>query len=484
MLFNSIEYALFLPIVFLLYWFVTVKKYQWQNLLLLISSYVFYGWWDWRFLSLIIISSLTDYIVGILLEKEDRDKRRKLLLAISVLINLGILSYFKYFNFFINSFVEMFTSMGIHFNSRSLNIILPVGISFYTFQTMSYTIDIYKKTFKPTKNWVNFFAYVSFFPQLVAGPIERASNLLPQFEKKRVFSMEKASNGMRQILWGLFSKILVADNLAVYVDKVFANTDAYPPGILLLSIILFSIQIYADFSGYSNIAIGTAKLFGFSLMQNFNSPYISKNITEMWRRWHISLSTWLRDYLFIPLSIRFRNLGNSGIVLAIFITFVLCGLWHGPKWTFIFFGFWQSIALVFEFITTKSRRKIRKKVNGLLYNSVSILLTFFFWQFSMLFFRANSVNEAFMVLNKVMSMDLFTSFGHNIRLLFDNMAILKLSIILTFLIIMEIIYKNKEYAFVIQNVNKYLRISLYIFVAILILLFSPIEGSSFIYFQF
>ncbi|RKY82511.1 MBOAT family protein, partial [candidate division KSB1 bacterium] len=301
MLFNSVAFAVFLPVVFLLYWFVFQKSIKLRNFFLLIVSYIFYGWWDYRFLSLIFISSLVDYLVGMNLEKTDLKTKRKILLIISLSVNLGFLGVFKYFNFFADNFTALFTSLGFNVHPRTINVILPVGISFYTFQTLSYTIDIYRKKFKPIKDFIAFFAFVSFFPQLVAGPIERASNLLPQFLEVKKFDFDRARDGMRQILWGLFKKVVIADSCAVTVDYVFKNYTSLSGSALFFGVFFFAFQIYGDFSGYSDIAIGTAKLFGFSLMRNFNAPYLARDIGEFWRRWHISLSTWFRDYVFIPL---------------------------------------------------------------------------------------------------------------------------------------------------------------------------------------
>ena len=302
MLFNSLEYLLFLPTVFILYWFVFNKNLRIQNLLILISSYFFYGWWDYRFLILIFLSTIVDYIIGLNIPRQDSEKKQKSLLWFSVLFNLSILGFFKYYNFFVDSWVDLISSVGYEIKSVwTLNIILPVGISFYTFQTMSYTIDIYRKKLEPTKDFISFASFVSFFPQLVAGPIERASNLLPQILKKREFKYEQGVQGLRLILWGMFKKVVIADSLAPMVDDIFGNYQDYGGGSLWLGAIYFAFQIYCDFSGYSDIAIGTAKLFGIELMTNFKFPYFSRNIGEFWRRWHISLSTWFRDYLYIPL---------------------------------------------------------------------------------------------------------------------------------------------------------------------------------------
>lgn len=301
MLFNSIEFTIFLPIVLVLYWFVFQKNLKLQNLFIMITSYIFYGWWDWRFLFLIIFSSLQDYFLARLLINEKNEKKRKWVLATSIITNLGILGIFKYYNFFINNFITAFTFFGIKPNIHPLQILLPVGISFYTFQTLSYTIDVYKRKMEATKDFIAFSAFVSFFPQLVAGPIERATHLLPQFYKKREFNNDLARDGMRQILWGFFKKMVIADNCAIYTNEIFANSDTASGSTLILGALFFAFQIYGDFSGYSDIAVGTSKLFGFDLMKNFAFPYFSRNVAEFWRRWHISLSTWFRDYLYFPL---------------------------------------------------------------------------------------------------------------------------------------------------------------------------------------
>jgi len=341
MLFNSIDFAVFLPIVFVLYWFVANKDLKLQNFLILAVSYIFYGWWDWRFLSLILFSTIVDYFVGHYLHKQEGANKRKLLLWTSIFVNLGFLGFFKYYNFFLDNFVQAFSFFGNTLNTNSLNIILPVGISFYTFQTLSYSIDIYRKKLKPTNDFVAFAAFVSFFPQLVAGPIERATNLLPQFKKQRHFDYINAVNGLKQILWGLFKKVVIADNCAVFVNIIFESPDDFSGSTLLLGAVFFAFQIYGDFSGYSDIAIGTSKLFGFKLMQNFAFPYFSRDIAEFWRRWHISLSTWFRDYLYIPLG------GSRGSTLKqirnVFIIFLVSGFWHGANWTFILWGFLNAL---------------------------------------------------------------------------------------------------------------------------------------------
>ncbi len=355
MLFNSIEFLIFLPIVLILYWFVLNKNLKIQNLIILLSSYFFYGWWDYRFLSLILLSTLVDYFVGLYLPKQDSQKKQKLLLSCSVLVNLSLLGFFKYYNFFVDSWINLFSSFGYEINSVwTLYIILPVGISFYTFQTMSYTIDIYKKKLKPTKDFIAFASFVSFFPQLVAGPIERAANLLPQILKQRKFMYQQLVQGLRLILWGMFKKVVIADSLAPIVDNIFSNYQNFGGATLWLGAIYFAFQIYCDFSGYSDIAIGTSKLFGFELRSNFKFPYFSRNIGEFWRRWHISLSGWFKDYLYIPLGGSYQ--GKTKSIRNIFIIFLVSGLWHGANWTFIFWGLFHSILFIPSFIFNKNRK--------------------------------------------------------------------------------------------------------------------------------
>jgi alginate O-acetyltransferase complex protein AlgI len=371
MLFNTLDFAIFLPIVFVLYWFVTNRDLNLQNALIVASSYFFYAWWDWRFLSLILFSTFVDYFLGLKLSKEYRPSRRKALLWISILVNLGFLGFFKYFNFFLDNFISAFSFFGIEIAGNSLKIILPVGISFYTFQTLSYTIDIYRNKLEPTKDFVAFAAFVSFFPQLVAGPIERATNLLPQFYIKRAFDYERAIDGMRQILWGLFKKIVIADNCAEYANLVFNNPADYEGSTLLMGAVFFSFQIYCDFSGYSDIAIGTARLFGFTLMQNFAFPYFSRDIAEFWRRWHISLSTWFRDYLYIPLG------GSRGSlwlkVRNTFIIFVISGFWHGANWTFVIWGALNAVYFVPLLLTNTNRKYLGVVAQGSYFPSIKEL---------------------------------------------------------------------------------------------------------------
>ncbi|MDO5510157.1 MAG: MBOAT family protein [Weeksellaceae bacterium] len=396
MLFNSIDFAIFLPIVFLLYWFVTKNNLRAQNLLILVASYIFYGWWDWRFLGLIFLSTIVDYSIGLLLHKTADLRMRKVFLWASILINLGILGFFKYYNFFIENLVDVFRFFGQPIGMSSLNIILPVGISFYTFQTMSYTIDIYRKKLEPTKDFIGFAAFVSFFPQLVAGPIERASHLLPQLLNRRKFEYYHAVDGLRQILWGLFKKIVIADNCAEIANEIFNNSGEMNGSALWLGVVFFTIQIYGDFSGYSDIAIGTAKLFGIRLMQNFAFPFFSRDIAEFWRRWHISLMTWFRDYVFIPLG--GSRSGKLTTMRNVMIVFVVSGLWHGDNWTYISFGFLHGVYMLALLVLGKTRKDFATVAqNRLLPNAREVMqmsITFLLVVLSFVLFRAENMLHA------------------------------------------------------------------------------------------
>jgi alginate O-acetyltransferase complex protein AlgI len=409
MLFNSLDFAIFLPIVFILYWFVTQKHLKLQNALIVVASYVFYGWWDWRFLSLILFSTVVDYLIAQRLRTEDKQSKRKILLWISITVNLGFLGFFKYYNFFLENFVDAFSLFGMQINANSLNIILPVGISFYTFQTLSYTIDVYRKKLEPTQDFIAFSAFVCFFPQLVAGPIERATNLLPQFYKKRTFEYHKAVDGMRQILWGLFKKVVIADNCAEFANQIFNNSADMNGSTLVLGAIFFTFQIYGDFSGYSDIAIGTSRLFGFDLKQNFATPYFSRDIAEFWRRWHISLSTWFRDYLYIPLG---GSRGGTWMkVRNTFAIFLVSGFWHGANWTFIIWGALNAIYFLPLLLTKNNRKNLGVVAEGKLLPSFrelfTMLTTFVLTVFAWIFFRAESLSHAFSFIGGIFSTSIF-----------------------------------------------------------------------------
>ncbi len=409
MLFNSIEFAIFLPIVFLLYWFVFNKNLKLQNLFVVVVSYIFYGWWDWRFLFLIAFTSACSFAAGLLIEKfKENPRKARMVNTLNIVVNLLILGLFKYYDFFATAFADAF--LGGKADGLLLHLILPVGISFYTFQALSYSIDVYKGKLEPTRDIVQFFAFVSFFPQLVAGPIERATNLLPQFSKQRQFEYETGVDGMRQILWGLFKKMVVADNCAIYVDKVFSTYQIQSGSTLLLAAILFAFQIYGDFSGYSDIAIGTAKLFGIKLMRNFNVPYFSRDIAEFWRRWHISLTTWFRDYVYIPLG--GSRCSKAKIIRNTFVIFLVSGFWHGANWTFIAWGAYHAL-LFLPLILMGKNRKYRDTVaqDRFLPNLKEfsqILMTFLLVVVGWIIFRADSIEQAWEFFSGIIHPSLFT----------------------------------------------------------------------------
>ncbi|WP_420602945.1 MBOAT family O-acyltransferase [Flagellimonas sp.] len=485
MIFNSLEFAIFLPLVFILYWYVFNRNLKHQNLLILASSYLFYGWWDWRFLSLIIFSTVADYLIGRALVKEEKLNTRKALLWTSILVNLGFLGFFKYYNFFLDNFVSAFTFFGSELNANSLNIILPVGISFYTFQTLSYSIDVYKRKLEPEQDFVAFAAFVSFFPQLVAGPIERATNLLPQFPVKRQFNYNKAVDGLRQILWGLFKKVVIADNCAEFANMIFNGSENYSGSMLVLGALFFTFQIYGDFSGYSDIAIGTARLFGFNLKRNFAYPYFSRDIAEFWRRWHISLSTWFRDYLYIPLG--GSRGGTSMKIRNTFIIFIVSGFWHGANWTFIVWGALNAIYFLPLLLTNNNRNNLEVVAKGKLLPSLkevwAMSTTFLLTVLAWIFFRAENLGHALTYISDIFSSSLFTIpefdryLGFKVAMIF---------VLLIFFLIIEWMGRENEYAIeglrVRMNKRVY-RWSFYLIIWSFIFIFSGNE-QEFIYFQF
>lgn len=482
MLFNSLDFAIFLPIVFFLYWFILKKNIRLQNLLIVLASYVFYGWWDWRFLTLIIFSTLVDYTVGIRLGIEQKALNRKLLLWTSIVVNLGFLGFFKYFNFFVDNFTEAFSFFGQEISISSLNIILPVGISFYTFQTLSYSIDVYRRKMKPTTDFIAFSAFVSFFPQLVAGPIERATHLLPQFYKKRTFNYHKAVDGMRQILWGLFKKVVIADNAAQFANLIFNNSADYSGSTLLLGAIFFTFQIYGDFSGYSDIAIGISRLFGFDLMRNFHFPYFSRNIAEFWRRWHISLSTWFRDYLYIPLG------GSRGSrwskVRNIFAIFLISGFWHGANWTFIVWGALNAIYFLPLLLTNKNRLFLDNVAEDSILPSARdaamMMGTFALTVLAWIFFRAENVTHAISILSEIFSSSLFTLPAFD-----GKKSALTVLLFITAFMLIEWNGRNEEYAIASIGLNwkRPIRYAFYYSIMFTLVWFQG-QQQEFIYFQF
>lgn len=478
MLFNSLNFTIFLPIVFLLYWVATNGNLKRQNCILLISSYFFYACWDWRFLFLLFFSTVLDYISGIKISKAKNHKTKKKWFWLSISINLGLLIIFKYYDFFIESFANGLKDIGFHSNPSTLNIILPVGISFYTFHGLSYVIDVYKNRIKAHTNLIDYSVFVSFFPLLVAGPIERANHLLPQIIKKRTFNYHKAIDGLKQILWGLFKKIVIADQCAEYVDLIFNNSEDYSGSTLVFGAIFFAFQIYGDFSGYSDIAIGTARLFGIDLLKNFAFPYFSRDIAEFWRRWHISLSTWFRDYLYIPLGGSKGNTFNK--IRNILIIFIVSGFWHGANWTFIIWGLINALFILPSILLHTNRKNIEIVAKGKLLPSKKDLLnmgiTFGLTTFAWIFFRADDINHATQYIAEIFSVSIF-----------NFSTITPKTLLLFLLIFISIEWYGRENEYAIEKIGskfpRYVNWLIYYIIILIVFYFTGSE-QQFIYFQF
>lgn len=479
MLFNSLEYLIFLPIVFLLYWF-AFKKREWQNLLIVLSSYYFYGCWSWKFLLLISFTTLTSYLSGVAIEKyEGKRLIQKLACGTNIIINIGILCIFKYYNFFAENLAEMFALAGIKLDWVTLDVILPVGISFYTFQALSYTIDVFQKKISATRHIVSFFAYVSFFPLLVAGPIDRASNLLPQFEKPRTFDYGRAVDGLRQILWGLFKKMVVSDNCATAVNIFFSNYEAYDGFNLFCGGVMFTLQIYCDFSGYSDIALGSARLFGFEAMRNFRYPFFARDIAEMWRRWHISLTTWFRDYIYIPLG--GSRCSKWKIIRNTLIIYLISGLWHGANWTFIVWGAFHALLFIPIILSGKNRRYTDTVAEGRYLPTLKelgqMMGTFLLTMVGFIIFRAETIKHAWNYIQRMCSEFTISSLEHGEKAL-QYAAIM---------IVVEWIYRNRAHGLQINGngLMKY-RLTRWVAYATLIYMIFALSATqaTFIYFQF
>ncbi len=479
MLFHTLDFAVFLPTVFLLYWFATQGDRKTQNVLLVCASYIFYGWWDWRFLSLMLLSTLVDYSVARALSSQKGIIIRKGLLGTSILVNLGVLGLFKYHGFFIGEFSQGFSFMGQEIKAGSLNIILPLGISFYTLQTLGYSIDVYRRKVEPASDFVAFSAFVAFFPQLVAGPIERANNLLPQFYGERRFDNGKAVDGLRQMLWGLFKKVVIADNCAPYVNMIFANPSEYSGSTLVMGAVLFAVQIYCDFSGYSDIAIGTSRLFGFELKRNFAFPYFSRDIAEFWRRWHISLSTWFRDYLYIPLG--GSRTGRLTTLRNTLLIFIVSGVWHGANWTFVAWGLLHALFFLPLVLLNKNRVHLGIVGEGRWFPTLSDLVkigvTFALTVMAWIFFRAESINHALSYFSGIFSVSLFS---------FPDFIPKTVILFSVFFLAIEWLGRGQQYAIEILTINsgRPIRWGVYLGLVLTIFFFYPSNPQEFIYFQF
>ena len=467
MLFNSIDFLIFLPIVFFFYWFILKNSLKLQNFWLLAMSYIFYGWWDWRFLFLLLFSTGLDYFSGLKIHNSPNEKGRKFWLILSIGINLGFLGFFKYYNFFIEGFSQMLSQFHLTINPWTLSIILPVGISFYTFHGLSYVFDIYNRRIQPTHNWVNYSLFVSYFPLLIAGPIERADHLLPQIEKPRFFSYASARKGFSLIIWGLFKKIVIADTLAPFVNEIFGNYQHLAGGALILGALYFSIQIYCDFSGYSDIALGVSKLFGIELFVNFKFPYFSRTIPEFWKRWHISLSSWFRDYVYIPLG---GSKKSKAVALRnTFIIFIISGFWHGANYTFIFWGLIHAVFFMPFFLLDLGKYKSdsawsTNKWYPSWLEVIGIIFTFSVVTFAWIFFRAETLGDA---VNYIKHINL--NFGNQFR---SGLIYVAGFLILDFLYSMAALEKYKQNSITL------------VILTLFILNYWNASGDNFIYFQF
>lgn len=478
MLFNSLNFAIFLPIVFLLYWLGTKENLKLQNILLLVSSYFFYACWDWRFLFLLIFSTLLDYFTGIKMSGTKNKTLKKFWFWLSISINLGLLGVFKYYNFFAESFASALDNIGLTVNPWSLKVILPVGISFYTFHGLSYVIDIYKDRIKAEKNFIDYSVFVSFFPLLVAGPIERATHLLPQIQKKRTFDYSKAVDGLRQILWGLFKKVVIADQFAEYANQIFNNAAGYSGSTLVLGAVFFTFQVYCDFSGYSDIALGTARLFGIELIRNFSYPYFSRDIAEFWRRWHISLSTWFRDYLYIPLG---GSKGGTWMkVRNTFVIFIVSGFWHGANWTYIVWGFLNALYIMPSIIFNTNRNNLDIVAKGKCFPTLlelfQMILTFSLTVFAMIFFRSDNLSSAIQYIKIIFSPSILTV---------PSILPIMLLPLLSFFILLE--WNGREWKYAIEQYGNKWHVSIrWCFYSLIVLsiLFLQGKNQTFIYFQF
>lgn len=478
MLFNSINFAIFLPVVFVLYWFVTNKSLTIQNILLLIASYFFYACWDWRFLFLLLFSTLLDYYTGIKMSDAPNHKLKKFWFWLSVCVNVGFLGVFKYYNFFAESFAEALDQLGIHVDVWTLNVILPVGISFYTFHGLSYVIDIYKSKIDAERNFVQYAVFVSFFPLLVAGPIERATHLLPQIKLNRVFNYSMAVDGLRQMLWGFFKKVVIADNCAEYVNLIFNHSDDYTGSTLMMGAFLFSFQVYGDFSGYSDIAIGTARIFGFNLKPNFAYPFFSRSITEFWRQWHMSLLNWFKDYIYFPL-----GGGKVGLwkkVRNTFIVFFISGLWHGANWTYILYGLVQAVYVLPQILFPSKRTQTEIVAMNSSLPSLgewrALFTTFFLTNMCWFIFRANDMTHSVSMYKKVFSESVF------------SIPEIRPSLIIILIICFVLVeWNGRRDLYALEKLgltwSKPLRWGLYTFIAGAIFILAGKE-QQFIYFQF
>ncbi len=477
MLFTSPKFIVFFIVFFGLYWFVFAKNLKLQNLLVLLTSYLFYSMWDWRFLILLVGISVITFFLGLGIKRTRNDKRSKWLLVFGIVLVIGQLAFFKYFNFFISSFNKLLLTIGFTKSFDMLTLVLPIGISFYTFRIVSYLIDIYHEKIEPATNPIIYFTYVAFFPSLISGPIDKGSLLIPQLSKPRSFNYAQSVSGIRQILWGFFKKIVIADSCVALTNQIFSDYSIMPPIMLLLGAFLFTIQLYADFSGYSDMAIGFSKLIGFKVTKNFDFPFFAQNIAEFWRKWHISLTSWLTEYVFTPLNIAFRDYGKMGIILAILINFTIIGFWHGANWTFILFGVLHGlfyIPLIYNGTMFKSTKIKGKGIFPTKLEFMRILGTFLIVMFTLILFKSETVWDAFLFIKMIFSASIF-SISHSFPV----------GVLILIFIFMTIEWFGRTGDFAIEKLRipTFPRWSFYLVIFLLIFLKSG-KQQEFVYFQF
>ena len=476
MVFNSIPFLLFFVVVFFVYWFPLKKSTKAQNIFLLVASYFFYGYANWKMLPVLVVATAVFYFLGIGISCAKTEKAASWMRALGVVLGVGLLLYFKYLNFFIESFSHLFESMGLHTNWHTFNIIMPLGVSFFTFRLISYVIDVYNGEVEPTQDVVEFATYIAFFPCILSGPIDKPK-FISQLHSKREFNYDQAVDGMRQILWGLFKKIVVADNCAVYVDNVFSSYTDQSGSTLLLAAVFCSFQVYADFSGYSDMAIGVGKLLGFRITRNFNCPFFALNVADFWRRWHMSLTSWVTDYVFTPLNFRFRHWGKVGMIIAIIVNMVVVGLWHGANWTFVVFGLYHGLLFIPLVLSGAFMKKDQLRTNKIglpvLKDFGRILLTFVLVVVGVIIFRAESVGMAWEYVCGMFTSSIFV---------FEDIPRKVLAYIIIMLII-EWLHREKSHGMEVGDSFFIIRWGCYLFVLLMIFVYGAFNDT-FIYFQF
>jgi alginate O-acetyltransferase complex protein AlgI len=484
MIFNTTSFCIFFIVVFFLYYFPLKEKTKAQNWLLLLSSYLFYGFTDLKLISLLLVATIIFFALGIAIDKSKDPKKALLLKNLGIISGVGLLFYFKYFNFFITSFSSLLNGIGLKTNIGTLNIIMPLGISFFTFKLISYVIEIYRGKIEPCIDFISFSVYIAFFSTILSGPIDRPNTFIPQLQNKRHFNYGLTVDGCKQFLWGLFQKIVIADNLAVYINKVWSDIPNQTGIVLIITAVFYSIQMYTDFSGYSNMAIGIGKILGFNVSINFKYPFFARNVSEFWRNWHISLTSWLTDYVFMPLNIKFRIFGNLGIILAIIINFLIVGIWHGANWTFAVFGLYHGLLFIPLILSGSFLKKKKLKVNkyGLptLIDFNNMVGTFFLVSFGLVIFRANNIGQALEYFSGILDISCFNL--HSLRGIF---GLYRPIIFSALMFIMEWYSRDQQYAIANFGINrnKYIRYAMYYAIIFAIFALSG-NGSRFIYFQF